>query len=124
MSNGTSGHLPSEQEAGKFVIHSTETVIDHGSPLPEVYHENRLVIMPRDPFWFVVYWEITPDRLEGVRHHYGPSVLEKAETILRVYDLTGLTGDDYASRPSFDVRINFDDRRWYVQVPQSGKTWG
>jgi hypothetical protein len=91
--------------------------------LPETYGDNRLVTMPRDPLWFFAYWDATPERLNALRDQVGQETWQKGQAILRVYDMTGVTGDISAATRFFDVDVVFDSRRWYVNVPEAGRTY-
>ena len=91
--------------------------------LPETYGDNRLVTMPRDPLWFFAYWDATVDRLNALRDQVGQELWQKGQAILRVYDMTGVQGDLSAASRFFDVDVVFDSRRWYVKVPEAGRTY-
>jgi len=93
-----------------------------GSPiLPDSYGDNRLVILPRDPYWFFAYWEVTPERAGALRAEYGPELWDSATLVLRVYDSTASAD---GSGPYFDVDIpDRWARQWYVQVPASGRAY-
>ncbi len=114
---------PRDQEGAKFAINSPELSVERGDPLPDSYGDNRLVVLARDPFWFFTYWEITPDRIQEVRHQYGADVWEKSQVILRVYDTTSNGGNGGAAHRFFDIPVTLEARQWYVQVPESGRTY-
>ena len=112
-----------DQELGKYIIDGAETLLEPGKPLPETYGDNRLVIMPRDPLWFFAYWELTPDRFDTLRDQVGDETWQKGQAVLRVYDVTGLEGDVSNANRFFDVGISCDARRWYVNVPEAGRSY-
>jgi hypothetical protein len=124
MANSQSHHH-SEQEVGKgkFDIGAAEFSVDAGSPLPEGYGDNRLVIMSRDPFWFFAYWEITHDRAEQMRTAHGRDCWDRAALILRVYDLGESASTPIDASTFFDVEVQKSSRQWYVQVPVSGHVY-
>ena len=121
-SSGSDYSHSQDQELGKFIIDGAETLLEPGKPLPETYGDNRLVILPRDPLWFFVYWEATSDRLDALRDQVGHDLWQKGQAVLRVYDVTGQDGDLSNAHRFFDVTISFDARRWYVNVPESGRS--
>ena len=107
----------------KFNLGAADFSVDAGSPLPEGYGDNRLVIMARDPFWFFAYWEITHERAEQIRVAHGRDSWDKAVLILRVYDLGESTQTPIDSATFFDVSVDKWARQHYVQVPVSGHTY-
>jgi hypothetical protein len=123
MANGQEQHPEQEIEKGKFEIGAAEFSVDAGSPLPEGYGDNRLVIMARDPFWFFAYWEITHERAEQIRVAHGRDSWDKAALVLRVYDLGESAQAPVDSTSHFDVEVNKSARQWYVQVPYSGHAY-
>jgi uncharacterized protein len=52
------------------------------SELPEGYGESRIVLMPRDPQWAYVYWDISNEHKEELRRQGG------FRLALRFYDVT------------------------------------
>ena len=113
----------SEIEKGKFVLGAAEFSVDAGSPLPEGYGDNRLVIMARDPFWFFAYWEITHERAEQMRVAHGRDSWDRATLVLRVHDLGESSQTPIDSANYFDVEVHKFARQAYVQVPESGHVY-
>lgn len=123
MADGSTHHPEQDIEKGKFVLGAAEFSVDAGSPLPEGYGDNRLVIMSRDPFWFFAYWEITHERAEQIRVSHGRDSWDRATLVLRVYDLGNSPQTPIDSASHFDVEVHKFARQWYVQVPISGHTY-
>lgn len=124
MANSQSHHHAEQAvEKGKFDVGASEFSVDAGSPLPEGYGDNRLVIMTRDPFWFFAYWEITHERAEQIRTAHGRDSWDKAVLVLRVYDLGDSTQTPIDATAHFDVEVQKFARQWYVQVPYSGHVY-
>jgi hypothetical protein len=80
-----------EVEAAKFDVGQTDrtggtlSTVDEGLPdLPEGYGESRIVLMPRDPQWSYVYWDIPNEQKESLRRQGGTRLA------LRLYDVTDL----------------------------------
>ena len=107
----------------KFNLGASEFSVDAGSPLPEGYGDNRLVMLARDPFWFFAYWEITHERAEQIRVAHGRDSWDKAALILRVYDLGESSQTPIDSSTFFDVTVDKFARQCYAQVPHSGRIY-
>jgi len=123
MANSQAHHPEQDIEKGKFEVGAAEFSVDAGSPLPEGYGDNRLVLLARDPFWFFAYWEITHERAEQIRIAHGRDSWDRAALIMRVYDL-GESGEvSVDSAPHFDIELHKSARSWYVQVPYSGHAY-
>jgi hypothetical protein len=116
-------HPEQDIEKGKFMLGASEFSVDAGSPLPEGYGDNRLVIMSRDPFWFFAYWEITHERAEQIRVAHGRDSWDRATLVLRVYDLGESAKTPIDSSSHFDVEVHKFARQWYVQVLVSGHVY-
>jgi hypothetical protein len=116
-------HSEQDVEKNKFSVGAAEFSVDAGSPLPEGYGDNRLVIMSRDPFWFFAYWEITHERAEQIRVAHGRDSWDKAILVLRVHDLGDSPQTPIDSASYFDVEVQKFARQWYVQVPVSGHVY-
>jgi hypothetical protein len=116
-------HSEQEVEKKKFDVGAAEFSVDAGSPLPEGYGDNRLVIMSRDPYWFFAYWEITHERAEAVRVAHGRDSWDKAVLVLRVYDLGDSPQTPIDSADHFDVEVQKFARQWYVQVLNAGHVY-
>jgi hypothetical protein len=124
--NSGSGMPPADangQEAPKFFVEANGDGLEPNKPLPQSYGENRLVTMVRDPLWFFAYWDATPDRFDGLRNQVGDAVWNTGQAVLRVFDVTGVDGGISQAHSSFDVPVSFDVRRWYVNVPEAGRSW-
>ncbi len=83
------------------------------APLPETYGEDRLVLLPIDPYWVHAYWELAPPD-----HPAG----EEARFILRVYDVTCIDFDGSNAHSYFDIELNPDARSWYINLWSPGKS--
>lgn len=121
----SSTHQHSEQnvEKGKFDIGPAEFAVDAGSPLPEGYGDNRLIIMARDPLWFFAYWEITHERAEQIRQVHGRDIWDRALLVLRVYDAGDVDHNGMDDAPYFDVEVHKFAKQCYIQVPCSGHSY-
>lgn len=90
--------------------------------LPDGYGESRIVIMPRDPQWAYVYWDLPNDEREAVRRKGGEILT------LRLYDVTGLEEGSLASQSIQQRSIqehSCDElaREWYLSLPISDRDY-
>lgn len=93
-------------------------------PLPSGYGKDRIVAMVRDPWWVVVYWEITPQRDNAVRVEMQSRGKNFDKTVLRIYDITGVSNFDGTNANSyFDIPLKDLARNWYVDVSAPNRRW-
>ena len=91
----------------------------HGA-LPREYGETMAALLPRDPNWMFVYWEITPASRAGVARAHGTDVFEKSRQVLRVHDAAASTGKAPAY---FDISVMLEAGSWYVRVQEAGRSY-
>jgi len=90
--------------------------------LPDGYGETQAALLPRDPHWMFIYWEITENSKKNICKSYGDNVFSISKSIIRVYDLTGLKEGENPSK-YFDIPVILDSKNWYINVQESGKTY-
>jgi hypothetical protein len=83
--------------------------------LPRAYGRDRIVLLPRDPWWVFAYWEVTPTTRITALRALGAEA-EGAREVLRVYDVTFITFTGDNAWLSFDVEVTPGADRWYVNV--------
>jgi hypothetical protein len=84
--------------------------LNAGWVLPESYGVDRMVLLPREPYWLYSYWEISPNLLTKMQSAYGPAWSE-GRTILRIYDMD--SGTD------FDTELPLSTHSWHIPVAGS-----
>lgn len=94
-----------------------------GSPLPDLYGEAVLVLLPRDPHWMFAYWELPEALWHEAERRWGSAVVAQAEPALRVHDVTGLNFPEAPSHQSLDIPITLTADNWHIHVPQSGRSY-
>lgn len=87
--------------------------------LPQGYGETMAALMPRDPNWMFVYWEITPNSKARLAREHGSDLFKKGRQVLRVYDLAHADG----SARHFDIPVMLDANNWYVHVQEGGGSY-
>ena len=113
-------------EASKFNVGSEETeenlealaAIDETiGDLPTGYGESRIVLLPRDPQWAYVYWDVPNSQKEELRRQGGQQLA------LRLYDATDINLD--YQTPNNLQEYNSDElaREWYVPIPISDRDY-
>lgn len=111
-------------EAAKFDVGQTDMTggdladVDEGlEELPEGYGESRIVLLPRDPQWTYVYWDVPNAHKEELRRQGG------SRLALRFYDVTDISLD--YQRPHSVQQYECDElaREWYLPVPVSDRDY-
>ncbi len=94
-----------------------EAVKDAQYDLPSSYGKTESFLLPKDPAWMFLFWDIVKDTFEYIKSEYGQDIFEKAKSIIRVYDITdveGFNGSNAAA--SFDVPVVLDAGSWYINA--------
>lgn len=92
--------------------------------IPSGYGKTESFLLPKDPAWLFLFWEITQSTLECVKSQYGQETLEKARTVIRLHDVTGVELFDGTNSVRFyDMPVIFEARSWYINAPESGRTY-
>ena len=110
----TKFNLGSEEPASMSLLAEVDESL---GDLPHGYGESRIVIMPRDPQWAYVYWDITNSEKEQKRHQGGQQLA------LRVYDSTDR---DLNHQPPHSIQEYPCDemaREWYLPIPVSDRDY-
>jgi uncharacterized protein len=85
--------------------------------LPEGYGESRIVLLPRDPQWAYVYWDIPNTEKEAKRLQGGQQLA------LRLYDSTDLNLDYQYPHSIQEYPCDELAREWYLPVPVSDRSY-
>ena len=92
--------------------------------LPQKYYDNRITLLPRDPWWLHTYWDISETKISEVVSSIPIYERGNLRWILRVYDVTGVKdfrGDNANS--FFDIDIHFEAGNWYINVDRPEREW-
>jgi len=100
---------------------------DAGNPersLPDSYGKTEASLLPRDPRWMFIYWDITEEKKKNIRKEHGEDVFSRSNSVVRVHDVTGVAdfNGSNSSRHS-DVPITLEARNWYIQAQESGRSY-
>jgi hypothetical protein len=91
--------------------------------IPDSYNETYMRAIPRDPQWLFAYWEICDATRKELRGKMGESAFTSGKRILRLLDITDISYDGSNAQRFIDIEINEFANNWYVQVPESGRSY-
>lgn len=92
--------------------------------IPSGYGKTESFLLPKDPAWLFLFWEITQNTFDCVRSQYGHDTLEKARAVIRLHDVTDVEFFNGTNSVCFyDMPVIFEARSWYINVPQSGRSY-
>jgi len=102
--------LPKSQEEMKFILKPQRDKLGahEKARLPERYHDNRVVLMVRDPWWLFCYWDFSNDYIINVVDKIPENQRSGLSRSIRVYRNDT---SDY-----FDIPVNDAARSWYVNA--------
>lgn len=101
----------------KLTVEELATV-DHGlGELPSGYGESRIVLLPRDPQWAYVYWDIPNEHKEQLRHQGG------SRLALRFYDVTDVDLDCQSPHSLQQYECDEMSRDWHLPIPVSDRDY-
>lgn len=91
--------------------------------IPSGYGTTESYLLPKDPAWMFLFWEITAQTFDCVRAQYG-EVLDHSRTVIRLYDITGVNYFDGTNASAYyDMPVIFDAKSWYIHAPQAGRSY-
>lgn len=88
--------------------------------LPAGYGDHRIVLMVRDPFWLFAYWEIQAEQERAVRGQLLPEEIAGLQTVLRVYEVTGVEDPAPPATRHFDIGLSGLARNWHIHADAPG----
>ncbi|MFH1772140.1 MAG: DUF4912 domain-containing protein [Candidatus Omnitrophota bacterium] len=92
--------------------------------LPVRYYDNRIMLMPRDPWWLHTYWDLSENRIKEVVNSIHLDQHNSLKWALRVYDVNGVKNFNGSnSNYFFDLDINYDANSWYINVDRPEREW-
>lgn len=98
--------------------------IDHNSvkeaqyDLPQSYGKTESYLLPKDPNWMFLFWDIVKDTYEYIMGEKGRDIFDKSRSVIRVHDITGVDNFNGSNSNShFDISIVLDAGSWYINIP-------
>ncbi len=128
LSSQSSSMVPEESqetvEAAKFDVGQNRpkeivlSDVDADLPeLPDGYSDSRIVLMPRDPQWSYVYWDVPNEHKDELRRQGGNQLA------LRLYDVTEIDINLRAPHSMQEYPCDEMAREWYLPIPVSDRTY-
>lgn len=87
--------------------------------LPDGYGNTEAALLPRDPYWMFVYWEVCEKTKNNLISQIGKDTFDKSRSVIRVYEV--VEGDNTGKY--FDVPVIMEAKNWYINVSECGKTY-
>ena len=92
--------------------------------IPSGYGKTESFLLPKDPAWLFLFWEITADTFDYIKSQYGEALLHTARSIIRLHDVTDVPFFDGTNAVChYDMPVIFEARSWYINAPQSGRAY-
>ena len=114
----------SQINAAKFNVGQTDdgkgdlTTVDIGlAELPNGYDEKCIVLMPCDPEWAYVYWDIPNEEKEELIRQGG------SQLALRLYDVTNIDLNQQTPQSVEQFECDSMARDWYLPMPMSDRDY-
>ena len=82
---------------------------------PHTYEMNKIVLLPVDPKFAFIYWEVREDTLNGVLHAFG------GKLNIRVYDVTNIDFNGYNAHEWWDIEVYDRIGTWYLRHNRSDR---
>ena len=111
----SSSPVPLEGPAAS-ALHTSSVSPEAQYSLPAGYHETRIVLMVKDPWWLYAYWEVQPQVERAVRGQLPPEEVIGLHSVLRVYDVTETAFPDAPAHRSFDIPLSGLATSWYLHT--------
>ena len=92
--------------------------------IPSGYGKTESYLLPKDPAWLFLFWEITQNTLDCIKQQYSEETLKQARTIIRLHDVTDVPFFDGTNATChYDMPVIFEARSWYINAPQTGRAY-
>jgi hypothetical protein len=92
--------------------------------IPSGYGKTESYLLPKDPSWMFLFWEIIPQTINYLRTQYGSDTLAEARTIIRLHDVTGVENFNGTNAVKYyDMPVIFEARSWYINAPEAGHAY-
>lgn len=111
-------------ERAKYELFAAPPALEAASrqELPHEYGETSITALVRDPHWAFAYWEIEPQRLRQAQQAIGDDA-GAAQTVLRVYDITGIEFNGTNAHHYFDIIVNARTGSCYLNLEAADRTY-
>lgn len=107
-------HIEEKKYSGSE-LDEIDASLDAAPCIASRYNETVVHVIPRDPEWAFVFWDVKDDDLDELRASGGFSHL-----FLRVVKDPGREG---RSATSFEVVVGDEDDHWYLHLPDENREY-
>lgn len=90
--------------------------------LPQTYNDTKVALLPRDPVWTYIYWEISKETINDFTSKYGNN-FNPSSFVIRVYDITDINFNGNNANRYFDVNVDSSALSWYINVGEFNRAW-
>ncbi|OGS12434.1 MAG: hypothetical protein A2285_04565 [Elusimicrobia bacterium RIFOXYA12_FULL_57_11] len=104
--------------SGQINKNNTAPEAEHKA-LSDSYGTTEASLLPRDPNWMFLYWEITENSRQEICRLHGADIFQKSRQVIRVHEVTAAAG----SGKYFDIPVMHDAKSWYVNVQEGGRAY-
>lgn len=101
--------------------HTDKNDLNRGQSLPQYYAEDRLVILPRDPYCIFAYWELAGPTREALQAQVGAEQWPLVSYLLRIFKYS--RSDEKTVEGYFDLNVSRIDDNWYVPVQDADRLY-
>jgi len=91
--------------------------------LPTHYGRTEAFLLPKDPDWLFLFWEITGLTYDYIKSQNGYDIFDRSKTIVRLHDTTNIIFDGFNSHSYTDTDIVFEAKSWYLRAPKAGRAY-
>ena len=91
--------------------------------LPSAYGRTEAFLLPKDPGWLFLFWEITSSTYDYIKSQNGYDIFDRSKTVIRLHDVTDINFDGTNSHSRVDVPVVFDAGSWYLSAPVPGRNY-
>ncbi|MBR2392278.1 MAG: DUF4912 domain-containing protein [Elusimicrobiaceae bacterium] len=105
------------------LVKPIEKDVNAEADIPSGYGKTESYLLPKDPAWLFLFWEITQSTIDYVKSEYG-QLIDTARTIVRLHDVTDVANFDGSNSVChYDLPVIFEARSWYIHAPESGRSY-
>ena len=102
---------------------TSSTSAEQQFSIPTGYGDDRIALMVKDPWWLYAYWEIQPSTERAARSQLLPHEVAGLQSILRVYDVTGIEFPVQPAHRAFDIGLSGLATNWYIHTDAPNRSF-
>lgn len=107
----------------KIIKNEIDQYIDTGYPIPELYGEDVMTVLSRDPHWVFVYWDLSPAKLKTASEIFSAGRTGTPKFTLRL-QTSSVKKKKKPSLPVIkDLEVPAIARSWYLNIDDNTKEY-